>query len=113
VERKDLDERADGLVSVLLDARSQKQQPVTEERLFGWHAALFPGGYSGLHKIRVAKYRGKEEMRIDSGAIGRETVHYVAPPESELDLELTRFQDWLKTSRKHCSWRALPISGLS
>lgn len=63
VEREDWDERADGLVSVLLDARSQKQQPLTGERLFGWHAALFPGGYSGLHKIRVARYRGKKRCR--------------------------------------------------
>ena len=97
VEREDRDERADGLVSVLLDARLQKQQPLNEERLFGWHAALFPGGYSGLHKTRVAKYRGKEEMRIVSGAIGRETVHYVAPPKAELDREMTRFLNWLNT----------------
>jgi Fic family protein len=97
VERKDWDERADGLVFVLLDARLQKQQPLTEERLVGWHVALFPGGYSGLHKIRVAKYRGKEEMRIVSGAIGRETVHYVAPLKAELDREMNHFPDWLNS----------------
>ncbi len=97
VEREDWDERADGLVSVLLDARLQSRQPLTGERLFGWHAALFPRGYSGLHKIRVARYRGKEEMQIVSGAIGRETVHYVAPPKAELDREMTRFLNWLNT----------------
>jgi Fic family protein len=100
VECEDWDERADGLVSVLLDARLQKQQPLTEERLFGWHAALFPGGYSGLHKIRVARYRGEEEMRIVSGAIGRESVHYVAPPKAALDREMSRFLHWLNTENE-------------
>ena len=100
VEREDWDERADGLVSVLLDARLQSRQPLTEERLFGWHAALFPGGYSGLHKIRVARYRGNEEMQIVSGAIGHETVHYVAPPKTELDREMTRFLNWLNTENR-------------
>ncbi len=97
VEQDDWDARADGLVSVLLDARLKKKQPLTEERLFGWHAALFPGGYSGLHKIRVAKYRGQEEMQIVSGSIGRETVHYVAPPKAELAVGMTLFFDWLNT----------------
>jgi hypothetical protein len=64
VEREDWDERAGGLVSVLLDARLQKQQPLTEERLFGWHAALFPGGYSGLHKIRVPGTGGKKRCGL-------------------------------------------------
>lgn len=99
VEREDWDDRADGLVSVLLDARL-KQQPLTEERLFGWHAALFPGGYSGLHKIRVARYRGQEEMQIVSGSIGHETVHYVAPPKAELDGEMTRFFDCVGTANE-------------
>jgi len=99
VEREDWDARADGLVSVLLDARSKKPA-LAEERLFGWHAALFPGGYSGLHKIRVARYRGQEEMQIISGAIGRETVHYVAPPKEEIAAEMTRFFDWLNTENE-------------
>ncbi|VAW39089.1 Fic domain protein, PA0574 type, partial [hydrothermal vent metagenome] len=100
VEHEDWDARTDGLVSVLLDARLQKQQPLTEERLSGWHTALFPGGYSGLHKIRVARYRGQEEMQIVSGAIGRETVHYVAPPKAELDGEMSRFFDWIDTENE-------------
>ena len=100
VEREDWDARADGLVSVLLDARLPHNRPLTEERLFGWHSALFPGGYSGLHKIRVAKYRGQEEMQIVSGAIGRETVHYVAPPQKELAAEMTCFLDWLNSENE-------------
>lgn len=100
VENEDWDARADGLVSVILNARLQRNQPLTEERLFGWHAALFPGGYSGLHKIRVAQYRGQEEMQIVSGAIGRETVHYVAPPKAKLDGEITCFLAWLNTENE-------------
>ena len=95
VEHEDWDARADGLVSILLDARLRQRKPLTEERLFGWHAALFPGGYSGLHKIRVARYRGQEEMQIVSGPIGRETVHYVAPPKAELAREMTSFFNWV------------------
>ncbi len=95
VERDKRNARADGLVSVLLDARLQHQQPLTQERLLGWHAALFPDGYSGLHKIRVARYRGQEEMQIVSGSIGHEIVHYVAPPKAELDKEMNRFLAWI------------------
>lgn len=100
VEREDWDARADGLVSVLLDARLRQKKPLTEERLFGWHAALFPNEYSGLHKIRVARYRGQEEMQIVSGPIGRETVHYVAPPKAELAREMTRFFDWVNVENE-------------
>ena len=100
VEREDWDARADGLVSVLLDARLRRKQLLTEEKLFGWHAALFPGGYSGLHKIRVARYRGQEEMQIVSGPIGRETVHYVAPPKAALVREMTMFLDWVNTENE-------------
>ena len=100
VEREDRDARADGLVSVLFDARLRQKQPLTEERLFGWHAALFPGGYSGLHKIRVARYRGQEEMQIVSGSIGRETVHYVAPPKAELAAEMPHFFDWVNAENE-------------
>lgn len=97
VEMEDWDARADGLVSVLFDARSRQHQALTEERLFGWHAALFPTGYSGLHKIRTGKYRGQEAMQIVSGPIGHETVHYIAPPKAKLAREMTRFFDWVNT----------------
>jgi len=95
VEVDDWDAHADGLVSMLLDARDRSQQALTEERLLGWHAALFPSGYSGLHKIRVAKYRGKEDMQIVSGPLGRETIHYVAPPQKQLAREMNQFLQWI------------------
>lgn len=95
VETDDWDERTDGLVSMLLDARNKHQQPLLEERILGWHAAIFPSGYSGLHKIRIGRYRGKEEMQIVSGPFGREMVHYVAPPQKILSKEMGRFLQWV------------------
>lgn len=95
VEQDDWDARADGLVSMLLDARNKARQPLTAERLLGWHAALFPTGYAGLKKIRVGSYRGKEEMQIVSGPIGKEKVHYIAPPADMLAGEMDRFLQWM------------------
>ena len=89
------DDRADGLVSVLLDARSGQRRPLTAERLCAWHAALFLSGHSGLRKIRVGRYRGAEQMQIVSGPFGRETVHYVAPPQEILAGEMDRFLLWV------------------
>src|SRR6266700_1188550 len=71
---------ADGLVSVLLDATQKYDEPLTAERLKGWQAALFPTGYSGMHLIVVGNWRGREPMRVVSGPLGRETVHFEAPP---------------------------------
>jgi Fic family protein len=100
VEIDDWDANADGLVSMLLDARDKSQQALTEERLLGWHSALFPSGYSGLHKIRVAKYRGKEDMQIVSGALGRETIHYIAPPQTRLSKEMDQFLHWVNSNNE-------------
>jgi Fic family protein len=100
VEQEDWDDRADGLVAMLFDARDREPKPLTTERLLGWQAALFPTGYSGLKKIRVGKYRGKEEMQIVSGPVGRETIHYVAPPKNALKNELKQFLDWVNTNEE-------------
>src|SRR3990172_3436692 len=75
-----VDRHVDGLVSVLLDATKNHAQPLTEKRLFSWHAALFPTGYSGMHKIIVGNWRGNKPMQVVSGPIGHETVHFEAPP---------------------------------
>jgi Fic family protein len=90
---KAVDRNADGLVQVLWDATEHYAQPLTAERLWGWQAALFPTGYSGLHKIRVGAWR-TEPMRVLSGPVGREKVHYEAPPAAGLASEMTRFLDW-------------------
>ena len=83
----------DGVVEMLLDATQQYEKPLDEERLFDWHAALFPMGRSGLYKINVACYR-KDEMQIVSGAMGKERVHYQAPV-GQVKLEMDKFLDWL------------------
>ena len=101
VEQDDWDVRADGLVAMLLDARNSVQRPLTTEKLLGWHAALFLSGYSGLKKIRAGRYRGAEEMQIVSGPIGRETIHYIAPPQNVLDDEMGRFLEWVNTNDEH------------
>lgn len=94
------DQQAEGVVDILLDATMNYGQDLTEERLFGWHASLFPTGYSGLHKIRVASWRDDRsgQMRVVSGPTGREKIHYEAPPADRLAGEMNRFINWWKTS---------------
>jgi Fic family protein len=88
----------DGLIDVLLDATRQHDAPLTAERLFGWQAALFPTGYSGLHAIRVGALRGNEPMQVVSGGIGKEKVHFIAPPRKGLEAEVDRFLAWFNAS---------------
>jgi Fic family protein len=77
------------------------ERELTGDRLFGWHAALFPTGYSGLHKIRVAGWRNDREgpMRVVSGPLGREKIHYEAMPAEKLEVEMKRFFGWWERSR--------------
>jgi hypothetical protein len=66
----------DGLVEVILDAAQNYNKTLSASRLKGWHAALFSSGYSGLHKIKVGRWKGNEAMRVVSGPVGREKVHF-------------------------------------
>lgn len=86
----------DGIVEVVLDATRNHVEALTEERLFGWHAALFPTGYSGMHKIIVGGYRDDATgpMQVVSGGMGHEKVHYQAPPADRLPREMAQFLDW-------------------
>jgi len=88
----------EGVVDMMLDATQNFRKPLTEDRLFGWHAALFPTGYSGLHKIEVAKYRS-EEMQIVSGAIGKEKVHYEAVAAKDVKAEMDKFLLWINDDK--------------
>ena len=90
------DRHVDGVVEMVLDATRQYEQPLTETRLFGWHAALFPTGYSGMAKLSVGTYRTDAEgpMQVVSGGIGREKVHYEAPPAEKLVQEMANLLDW-------------------
>jgi Fic family protein len=83
----------EGIVEMMLDATQRYTSPLTEERLFGWHAALFPTGYSGPYKIDVGRYR-RGNMQIVSGAIGKEKVHYEAVKPERLKIEMDKFLDW-------------------
>jgi Fic family protein len=84
----------DGAVNLMLDAAVDFKLAMTNERLFGWHAALFPTGYSGLHRIGVACYR-TNEMEVVSGPISRERVHYQAPPPEQVLPLMNSFLAWL------------------
>ena len=81
---------------MVLDATQCYEQILTEVRLFGWHAALFPTGYSGLTKLSVGRYRTDTDgpMQVVSGGVGREKVHFEAPPAERLEQEMLNFLDW-------------------
>lgn len=88
--------QTDGLIDILLDTSRNAMQPFDEQRLFSWHAALFSSGYSGMHKINVASYRGDDPMQVVSGRIGKEKIHYVAPPREIVEDEMNRFFDFIE-----------------
>jgi Fic family protein len=88
-----LNPAARGMIDVLADS-TENLQPLTLERLFAWHHAIFPSGRSGLSLIQVGMLRGQEPMQVLSGPIGRERVHYEAPPRDRLDTEMDRFLTW-------------------
>jgi len=92
-----VDRHVEGVVEMVLDATANCNAPVPRERLFGWHAALFPTGYSGLSKIKVGGWRDDASgpMQVVSGPIGRQKVHFEAPPADRLELETSRFLDWV------------------
>jgi Fic family protein len=84
----------DGLVDVLLDATTRYAEPLTQPRLLGWQAALFPTRHSGLARIAVGAFRGNEPMRVISGPIGRQRVHFEAPPRAGLAKSVRQFLAW-------------------
>ncbi len=104
------DRHVDGLVDMILDATSKATTPLTTERLFGWHAALFPTGYSGINAIKVGHWRDdiNGPIQVVSGSIGREKVHFEAPSAGRLAAEMARFLAWLNnaSSREHALVRA-------
>jgi len=89
----------EGVVEMLLDATQNYEDPLNHERLYSWHAALFPTGRSGMYKIDVAKYR-TGEMVIVSGPMGKEKIHYEAPKAIQVKEEMDRFLDWFNSETK-------------
>lgn len=90
------DRNVEGVVEMMLDATQKFADPLTAERLFGWHASLFPTGRSGMTKITVGAWRNDKTgpMQVVSGAVGHERVHYEAPAANRLFSEMTAFLDW-------------------
>jgi Fic family protein len=92
------DRDVEGVVEMMLDATQKYDQPLTAERLYGWHAALFPTGRSGMQRIRIGAWRDDQRgpMQIVSGPLGREGVHYEAPAAARLEEEMKAFLTWFE-----------------
>ena len=90
----------EGVVEMMIDATQNFNQPITEERLFGWHAALFPTGYSGMYKIQVGQYRSDKNgpMQVISGSVGKEKIHYEAPEAKYLKEEMNYLIDYFNNN---------------
>lgn len=97
---KKLDISSDNLVEILIDANTNYNEKLTLEKLFGWHNALFPKGYSGFSKINTATFRGDETMQIIGGYAGNEVVYYEAPPKDNLENEMNRFLNWFNSTNE-------------
>jgi len=97
-----VDRHVDGVVDMVLDATANCNAPVTRGRLFGWHAALFPSGFSSMDRIKVGGWRNDATgpMQVVSGPLGRQRVHFEAPPADRLESEINRFLDWANNSSK-------------
>lgn len=89
----------EGIVEMMLDATQRFNLPLTEKRLFGWHASLFPTGYSGPYQIEVGQYR-TSEMQVISGAMGKEKVHYKAVAPKFVKAEMDQFLDWFNNENQ-------------
>jgi Fic family protein len=94
------DRNVEGVVEMMLDATRRYDQPLTAERLFAWHAALFPTGRSGMRKIGVGAWRDDSDgpMQVVSGPMGKERVHFEAPAAQRLEKEMTAFLDWFNAN---------------
>ena len=110
-QSRDSSRYIDGIVDMMLDATVHYQEPLTHDRLFGWHNTLFPNGRSGLAVIDVAKYRSGE-MSVVSGMLGKEKVHYVAPSPDKIEKEMDAFLDWFNAESTSKTYLKSAISHL-
>lgn len=97
---KPADRNVEGIVEMMLDATRQYDQPLSAERLFAWHASLFPTGRSGMTKIRAGAWRDDSigPMEVVSGPVGKEHVHYQAPPAPRVDGDMRAFLEWFNAN---------------
>jgi Fic family protein len=112
---KPADRHVEGVVEMMLDATRQYDQPLTRERLFSWHAALFPIGRSDMTRLKVGNWRDDRTgpMQVVSGAVGRERVHYEAPAAERLEKEMQAFLDWFNSGRDDVGGDAVLKAGLA
>ena len=110
-QSRDSSRYIDGIVDMMLDATVHYQEPLTHDRLFGWHNTLFPNGRSGLAVIDVAKYRSGE-MSVVSGMLGKEKVHYVAPSPDRIGKEMDVFLEWFNAESTPRTYLKSAISHL-
>lgn len=98
----DSERHIDGIVEMMLDATQKYDLPLTKNRLFGWHAALFPSGWSNLYKITVADYRKDTNgpMQVVSGPLGKEKIHYQAPNSDRIAPEMEKFLKWFENENE-------------
>lgn len=96
------DRNVEGVVEMMLDATQNYEKSLTEERLFAWHSSLFPTGRSGMRRIRVGMWRDDRDgpMQVLSGPVGRERVHFEAPPAERLAREMASFLGWFNNGPK-------------
>ncbi len=97
------DRNVDGMVEMMIDATKNCFKPLTADRLFDWHAALFPTGRAGMYKITVANWRvdSTGPMQVISGALGKEKVHFQAPDSEIVPKEMDRFLDWFNNNQEN------------
>src|ERR1700683_316186 len=97
---KPADRNVEGVVEMMLDATRHSDQPLTDERLFAWHASLFPTGRSGMTKIKAGAWRDDSTgpMEVVSGPVGKEHVHFQAPAANRLNGEMQGFLDWFNAN---------------
>lgn len=97
-----VDRHVEGVVEMVLDATAHCEAPIDMERILGWHAALFPTGYSGMTRIGVGSLRDDASgpMQVVSGPIGKQRVHFVAPPAGRLQAEIGRFIEWVNNDEE-------------
>ena len=95
------DRNIQGLIEMLIDATQNFKNPLTDIRIKGWQAGLFPTGYSGIHQIVTGSWRtSNEPMQVVSGQMGKAKVHYEAPPATQLKKEMTSFIKWFNSKQK-------------
>jgi len=109
------DRNVEGVVEMMLDATRHYDEPLTKERLSSWHAALFPTGRSGMHKIRVGAWRDDHAgpMQVVSGPVGRERPHFEAPAAERLDREMNAFLDWFNAENAGTDFDAVLKAALA